>query len=129
MARKNTLVYQLAAAQSLAANFISPVTVVRFMDNCSYQINVTTTNSTGTFAVEVSDDYAVNEASNNVVTNPGNWAALTLAGGTPTVAAANDVIVINLNQLPFNAMRLHYTSTIAGTGVADIFIVNKEIGG
>ena len=60
--------------------------------------------------------------------NPGNWINLVLAGGTPFVAAANDQILIDLNQLPFTAIRLSYTSTIAGTGVADIFITARQLG-
>jgi Flp pilus assembly protein TadG len=129
LARKNTLVTQLVANQSLSASFITAPTVVRYLDNCSYQINVTTTNSTGTFVVQASNDYYVNEGNDNVVVNSGNWVTLTLAGGTPFVAAANDVITVNLNQLPFYAIRLSYTATIAGTGTCSIYIVNKQIGG
>jgi hypothetical protein len=129
MARKNTVVYQLAKAQSLAASFSTTPTIVRYLDNCSYQINVTTSDSTGTFQVEVSNDYYVNEGNDSVVMNPGSWTALTLAGGTPFVAAADDTIVINLNQLPFYAVRIHYTSTVAGTGTCDIFVTDKQIGG
>lgn len=128
MSRKNTLVYQLASNQSLSALFHTPATVVRYLDNCSYQINVTTSNSTGTFAVEVSNDYYVNEGNDNVVMNPGNWVPLTLAGGTPTVSAMNDTIMINLNQLPFYAVRLTYTPNVAGTGTASIYITDKSVG-
>lgn len=129
MARKNTLVTPLVLNQSLAATFHSNPTVVRNLDNCSYQINITTTDSQGTFAVEVSNDYYVNEGNDNVVQNAGTWVPLTLAGGTPSVAAANDTIVINLNQLPFYAVRLTYNSTVAGTGHCSIYITDKQIGG
>lgn len=129
MSRKNTLVTTLATNQSLSSSFNTAPTVVRYMDNCSYQINVTTTNSVGTFAVQVSNDYYVNEGNDSVVVNPGNWTSLTLAGGVPFVAAANDTIVINLNQLPFYAVRLAYTATTAGTGTCSIFITDKQIGG
>lgn len=129
MSRKNTLVTPLVIGQSLSASFNSAPTVVRYLDNCSYQINVTTTNSSGTFTVQASDDYYVNEGNDSVVVNPGNWVTLTLAGGTPFVAGANDSIIINLNQLPFYAIRLAYTSTAAGTGTCNIYIVNKQIGG
>lgn len=137
MSRKNTLVTRLgptangpaATPFSLSTSFNSPATVVRYLDNCSYQINVTTTDSQGTFTVEVSNDYYVNEGNDSVVVNAGTWVALTLAGGTPTVAAADDTIVINLNQLPFYAIRLAYNSTVAGTGTASIYITDKQIGG
>jgi hypothetical protein len=129
MSRKNTLVYPVLTNQSLSASFISPVTFVQYMDNCSYQINITTTNSMGSFAVQCSNDYAINDGAGNVVTNVGNWFALTLAGGTPSANAANDTIGINLNQLPFKAMRLVYTSTTAGTGTCSVYVVDKMIGG
>ena len=129
MARKNTLVTPLTINHSLSASFTTTPTVVRYLDNCSYQINITTSDSTGTFDVEVSNDYYVNEGNDNVVMNPGNWTALTLAGGTPTVSASNDTIVINLNQLPFYAVRLHYLSSVAGTGTCSIYIADKQIGG
>lgn len=126
MSRKNVLVTPLVINQSLAASFTTAPTVVRYLDNCSYQINVTTTNSTGSFQVQASNDYYVNEGNDSVVQNPGNWVALTMSG-TPTVAAANDNIIINLNQLPFYAVRLAYISTIAGTGTASIYITDKAL--
>lgn len=132
MARKNVLVYNLTPTPlSLSTSFVTAPTVVRYLDNCSYQINVVTTNSTGTFQVQVSNDYYVNEGNDDVVMNPGTWVPLTLSGGTngmPFVAAANDQIVISLNQLPYYAIRLAYTSTIAGTGTASIYITDKQVG-
>lgn len=138
-ARKNTLVTQLSSSNtiknqpfSLTTSFVTPATVVRNLDNCSYQINVTTTDSIGTFAVQASDDYYVNEANDSVVVNPGNWIPLTLtsAGGSvPVVSATDTNIMINLNQLPFYAIRLAYTSTTPGTGSCTVFITHKQIGG
>lgn len=141
MSRKSTLVTQLgpngyvplaqsasAPPFSLSTSFTTSPTGIRYLDNCSYQINVTTSNSSGTFQVQASNDYYVNEGNADVVMNPGTWIPLTLAGGTPFVAAANDQIIINLNQLPFYAIRLAYTSTVAGTGTATIFIASKVVG-
>lgn len=94
-------------------------------DNCSYQINIATTNSTGTFSVQVSNDYQ-NQTQDDA-TNAGNWEDLTLSG-TPTVAAANDNIVIDLKGMPYKAMRLSYTPIIAGTGTATIYVSCKSTG-
>lgn len=127
MSRKNTLEYPLLTGQSLAASFTSPVTVVKNLDNVSYQINITTSDSTGTFAVEASNDYNISEVTNDVVSS-GNWAALNI-GGSPVAAAANDVILINLNQLPFKAVRITYTPSVAGTGTCDMKLVAKQLGG
>lgn len=127
MSAKNTLVTTLVTGQSLSASFNSAPTVVRYLDNCSYQINISTTDSVGTFAVQVSNDFYVQETTGDVA-NAGNWITLTLAGGAPTVAAANDFITINLNQLPFYAVRLAYTATTAGTGTCSIYITDKRLG-
>lgn len=128
MSRKNTLVTTLVSGHSLSASFTTSPTVVRYLDNCSYQIDVTTTNSAGTFVVEASNNYYVNEGNNNVVVNPGTWIPLNI-GGSPTVAGAPDTILINLNQLPFYALRIGYTAVTPGTGTCDISITHKQIGG
>ncbi len=130
MARKNTNRYHVATAQSLAASFSSTPTIIKNLDNCSYQIDITTTNSIGTFSVQGSNDYDRDEVS-NVVSNTGHWITLTLGGttATPVANAANDDIIINLNQLPFNAIRIIYTAGTAGTGHCDIWLMTKQIGG
>lgn len=127
MSRKNTLEYQLATAQSLAAGFTTTPTVVNTLDNCSYQIDVTTSNSTGSFTVEVSDNYGINLITNDV-TSAGTWGTLPI-GGTPTVAAANDIIQIDINQISFKAMRIRYTPTVAGTGTCAIKLLAKQLSG
>lgn len=126
MARKNVLNYEVLVNQSLSTSFTSPPTLIKFLDSCSYQINVTTTDSIGTFAVQVSNDYEVQEVT-NIVINPGNWTSLTLSG-TPSVAAANDTIVIDMQLMPYYAMRLAYTSGTAGTGICSIYTNDKMLG-
>jgi hypothetical protein len=127
MARKNTLNYTLATGQTLASSFVTPATVVQNLDSCSYQINISTTDSVGTFAVQVSNDFQQDEV-NNVIKTTGTWTALTLSG-IPTVSASSDSIVIDLQQLPFYAMRLSYTSTTAGTGTCSVILNCKQLGG
>src|SRR5258707_10156084 len=125
MARKDTVRTELLISQSLAASFHGPATVVRNLDNCSYQINIQTSDSIGTFQVEASNDYEPG-GPNNTAPNAGNWVPLTLGGGVPFVNAANDNIVIDLNQLPYNAIRLSYVSATAGTGHADFLLLYKQ---
>lgn len=127
MARKDTLLFPIATDQSLAANFTTTPTIVRNLDNVAYQINVETSDSTGTFTVEASLDYAINDVT-NVQTASGSWVTLP-AGGSGIVNAADDTILVNLNQLPFNAVRLRYTSGSAGTGTCAIYIMAKQVGG
>lgn len=126
MGRKDTLFKQLAINQSLAANFISPITVVRNTDNVCYQVVITTSNSTGTFTIQASLDYA---QANGTVTNPGNWSTLPLGNGNPSANAINDQIIIDLIEIPFNAIRLVYTSVVSGTGTCNIWIATKQQGG
>lgn len=130
MARKNVLSPQCITAsggQSLAASFNSTATIIQQTDNIAYQINVTTSNSTGSFSVQGSVDYIPRtfEAPGNT----GNWVTLSLGGDLLTVAAANDNMLINLSQVPFNALRIAYTSTVAGTGTCEIYVMTKQIGG
>jgi phosphatidate phosphatase APP1 len=123
--RKNVLEpVRLVSSQSLAANFTSAATIVDFLDNIAYQINITTTNSTGNFIIQASMDYV--PSNNQVAANAGNWVDLDLSGD-PTVAAANDSILVSLNQVPFRAVRVKYVSTIAGTGTCDIYIQAKAV--
>lgn len=128
MARKNILKYPVLTDQSLAASFQSAATLVKYLDNCSYQVNVTTTDSEGTLAVQSSNDYEIDEVTGAVV-NAGTWIDLPLAGGTPVVNAADTNILIDLNQLSFIAIRLSYTSSVAGTGVCSATLVCRQIGG
>lgn len=128
MARKNILSpYLVSANQSLVADFTSPPTVVAYMDNCSYQLNVSTSDSVGSFFVQGSLDYKEIDPTHEVV-NAGNWVDLQLSGN-PTVNMANDTILIDLNQLPFNAIRVRYDATTPGTGTVNIYIMTKQVGG
>ena len=127
MTRKNVNLFQIAKAKSLSATFQATPTVITYMDTVGYQIKVTTVDSTGTFTVQGSLDYNAN-VSTGQPPNAGTWTNLTMSG-TPVVAAANDSIMINLEQLPFNSVRLNYTSTTAGTGFCDIFVMSKQQGG
>ena len=128
MARKNSLnVYvtptqaiplntpsQISPTVSLASSFNTISTSILNLDNVSYQIVITTTNSTGTFNIQCSSD--------NV-----NWATI---GQAAVVAAANDIAVVWINQeycSPY--VRLAYTSTIPGTGTCSIILTAKDIGG
>lgn len=128
MSRKNVLSPQLIeSAHSLAASFNSTPTMVTNTDNVAYQINVTTTDSVGSFAIQGSVDYQ--PATANTAAVSGNWVDLGLGGGTPTVNMANDSLLFNLSLLPFNAVRVAYTQTTAGTGTCNIYIMSKQVGG
>lgn len=100
------------APVSLAAAFSTAPTTVNFQDNIAYQMDVTTTNSTGNFFLQGS-------------LNGTTWADLLPCG---TVAAANDVIVVNANQIPYTQVRLRYQPATAGTGTVSILLMARTIG-
>lgn len=127
MSRKNTLEYPIATGLTLATSFVTAATTVLTLDNCSYQINVTTTNSTGSFTVETSNDYNDNLVT-NTMTATGTWATLPI-GGTPVAAAANDSVFIDINQIAFKAIRIRYVAGTPGTGTCDIKLVCRQLGG
>lgn len=121
MSRKLVLApVALESAKSLATSFVTDATIISYQDNIAYQINVDTSDSEGTFAVEASLDY-------DERLNTGTWTELTLSG-VPTVAAADDSILISMAQVPYKALRMTYTSTVAGTGTCDILIMAKTVG-
>lgn len=100
--------------QSLAASFNTVSTDVRNMDSVAYQINITTSNSTGNFFLQMSND--------NV-----NFIDVGAAG---TVGAANDSVLVEIDisrTAPF--IRLRYAAGTAGTGTCLILITAKQGGG
>lgn len=124
--RKNTLPPVLISpALSLATSTVSPVTVIDYLDNCAYQLNVTGGGSSGTFAVQGSLDYSPIAPSETVI-DQGNWVALQLSG-TPVISGSDDTILINLNQVPYRALRIAYTSTVGGAGTAEIYVMAKAV--
>lgn len=113
MARKLVLgPINIATGQSLAANFSSASTVVSFEDSISYQINVTTSDSIGTFYLQCSNDGV-------------NFADVGTAG---TVAAANDTIIVDIADMAEKYIRLRYASSTAGTGTCDIMLMARSVG-
>lgn len=126
MSRSNIALYQLAPAQSLSTSFITQPTVINYLDNCAYQIDILTSDSIGTFKVQGSLDYKQNQPGLQIE-NAGHWVDMPLSG-SPSVSSANDDIMIDMNQIPFSAIRLVYTSTTAGTGIASIYVMGKKLG-
>ena len=119
---------KIASNQSLSATVIFPVTIVQTQDNISYQINITTSDSIGSFTLQASLDYTQDPVT-KAVTNSGTWVDLTLGGGSPQANASNDTINIAMNQVPFPALRIKYTSITPGTGTCDMWVTAKRLGG
>lgn len=117
---------KIATNQSLSASFASTPTVFTYTDNISYQINVNSAGSSGSFQVQGSLDYI---AGNDPLAAPGvagHWVPLTLSG-FPTSNGTVDTILININECPYNALRIAYISTVAGSATCDIFVMAKGL--
>lgn len=102
----------IATGQSLAANFTSAVSTWVMQDNVDYQINVTTTDSSGNFFLQVSLDGS-------------NW---TDVGPCGTIAAASDTILVEYNQAGSYKTRIRYAAGTAGTGTCNILVSAKAMG-
>ena len=117
---KNYFESKILDAESLAANFNSdPIDCVK-CDN--YAINISTasvTDNTGIFYV----DHRIYKDANNY----SDWAELTLSS-TPQLANADDVLLLNLNQIPKGQIRLRFVAA-GGTpdGTCDVWVSGKEV--
>lgn len=125
MARKDVLYPQYINAttvsatnqpltQSLAASFNTISTNLQFQDSCCYQVNITTSDSIGSFVLQCSQDNQ-------------NWASVGTAG---IVSAANDTAVVEYDiSRTAPHVRLAYTAGTAGTGTCTILVSAKQVGG
>lgn len=114
--------FHFIVATSMGASATSAAIEVKRQDNVGIQLNWTGT-PTGTFAVQISADYKVDNNGN--VMNAGNWISLPLS---PAIAAAGsaDVAFIDINQTGAAYIRVVYTRS-SGTGVLDGYITAKGV--
>lgn len=124
MSRKNNLLkfQNIVNGDMSQTSVTSAVTCIQFLDNIGLQLNFTGV-PVGTFAVQVSADYAQDAMGN--VTNAGNWIAITLPI-PPAASGSPDKIGIDLNQIAFPWIRVVYTKT-SGTGTLNGFITGKML--
>ena len=118
--RKNFLHYPIITNGDMsAASITSAITNIQRLDNIGIQLNWTGA-PVGTFAVQVSADYAQDIEGN--VTNAGNWTPLAL---TPSpITALGSPIYIDIAQISAPWIRAVYTKT-SGTGTLQTTIVGK----
>jgi hypothetical protein len=128
MAKKDVLFgKELVLTQSLAASFTTNPVRIRWADNYGFNIDCTgVTDNTGTFYIQ----HRI--AKDNGATDPidySAWATLTL-DTIPTLANANDVFLIYLNQIPPGELRIGFTAA-GGTpdGSCDIWYSATSLGG
>jgi len=102
----------IESAKSMAADFVTASTVVQMEDTLSYQINITTSDSTGTFYLQGSNDDT-------------NFVTIGTAG---SAAGANDTILVDIGDVSCKHIRISYTSSVAGTGTCKIYLMARSVG-
>jgi hypothetical protein len=112
----------VANAVSMAASVTSDVTIIQMIPYISYTV-VWTGTPTGTFAVEVSNDYSVDAS--GAVLNAGTWVALTLSASVAAAGSA-DSAFIDIDGVAAYAIRLKYTRA-SGTGSLTATVAGKVL--
>lgn len=102
----------VVSPKSLAADFNSELSTWENQEAISYQINVTTSDSTGQFLLQTSLD-------------GDNWVDI---GACGTVAAADDTIVVEYIQQGSYKTRVRYAANVPGTGTCEILVSAKAVG-
>lgn len=123
MSKKIIAPVPIIVAGDMSGNLTSTVLRIQFHDSVSMQINITTANAIGTFEVQGSLDYEVNDSGE--VVNAGNWVDLVLTPA-PVAAGVSESILIDMFGLSFPFIRLHYTAT-SGTGSVTALGSAKEV--
>lgn len=132
--KKNLLKFQTVIDGDMStATITSTVSSIAFLDDIGLQFNWTGS-PVGTFAIQVSADYAQDAQGN--VQNTGNWVPLTLTywNGAAFVTATSlptsvgSPIYLDLALLSAPWIRTVYTKT-SGTGTLNSFITAKSVSG
>lgn len=122
MSRKSNLSpYHIINAGDMSATITSTPTNILWLDNVGIQLIFTGT-PTGTFSVEVSNDYATE---NGTPIDSGTWTAISF-GSAPTAGGAAGNIYLDINQLSAAYVRVVYSPT-SGSGTLDAYITGKQV--
>lgn len=114
--------YTIFELRDMDESFSSDPTPCNGQDNIGIQIKWIGT-PTGTFGVQVSNDYYPGDSTNPF--NAGTWTDLVLSDEI-AAAGSSDNAAINLKQLPFSYYRVVY-DFVSGTGLATAVVTHKGI--
>lgn len=122
--RKNVILpFHLVSATSMAADITSIPTNGTFQDNVGIQVKWVSSDGVGVISIQGSINAVVNQAGTLV---SGDWYDLTFNPVLTQPNSNSGGYLINLNQVPYNFIRVKYTRT-SGTGTFDAWITEKEI--
>ena len=116
MSKRVVLPYNLKTAESLGLAFSTAAVSVRYTDNVGIFIKTASvTTNTGSFIVEGTIDGT-------------NWFDFGLSPAL-TLANTNTTFAVNLNQVPFDQVRVSFTPSVTTpNGTALISIMAKSVG-
>ena len=104
----------------MSGNLTSSVTIIQKLSYISYSL-VWTGTPTGTFNVQVSNDYSKN--TDGTVKNAGTWTSLTLSAPTAATGSAGNGF-IDIHGCAAYAVRLIYTAG-SGSGTLNAIAAGK----
>lgn len=115
MARKNVLIpYALISGGDMSGNITSSAFSIRYSDNVGVQfIWASGSSPVGIVQVQGTIDGS-------------NWSDLLTSAGS--VSGNSGSFLINLNQVPYDQIRIVYTRT-SGSATATGYVMSKQIGG
>lgn len=116
----------LINAQSTAASFNGPATVIQFLPGISYDISWTGTTN-GTISIQVSNSVTFN--ADGSIKTAGNWSTLptsSFAGTYPVPAGSPGNGMLDIVGTECYAVRLVYTA-ISGTGTMTVYACAKVL--
>lgn len=114
MSRKNTIKgYKVITDGDMSGNLTSEVTNIINLDNIGYLVEWVGSSPEGEITVEVQS-------------GPSGWLPLDF-GSTIAVSGNTGNLIINVNQSPFENLRLVYTAT-SGSGTLNVTLSSKSVG-
>lgn len=113
MSRKSVLSMVIVSAGDMSGSITSSSVNTKFLDNIGLLVEWTGSSPVGTLSIEVQNGSS-------------GWSALDF--GTPiAVTGASGNLNININETPFEAMRVKYIRS-SGTGAITVTLAAKTIG-
>lgn len=114
MSRKSVIRgHKVITDGDMSGSLTSEITNVTNLDNVGYIVEWSGSSPSGQIEVEIQS-------------GPSGWAPLDF-GSTISVSGNTGSIILNINQIPFENIRLKYTAS-SGTGTLNVTLSSKVVG-